>query len=185
MPIFSDRPPSDLGRSGMRIVRTPADRPLVAYITSNELIGCPTHFVNHRTIPCEGEDVCEHCHEGIGWRWHAYLAIVLVDTHEHVILELTKAACDPFRVYADWHGDLRGAKIKAWRVNKRINGRILTKIKPPEQNDPKLPDPPLVSKILCHMWGVPFNAVHRTADTHAGAVRLTVDASKGDGRHTL
>lgn len=63
MPTFSDNVPDDPRGPSFPIVRTPLGRPLVAIVTSPNLVGCYTHFFHGRTIPCEGSG-CRLCLQG-------------------------------------------------------------------------------------------------------------------------
>ncbi|KKL13131.1 hypothetical protein LCGC14_2528840, partial [marine sediment metagenome] len=83
MPKWQSAPPADQPGFSLRILRTPTNKPIVAYVTSTDVIGCITHFARNRTIPCEGQDNCTWCEEGFSWRWHGYLAALLTDTLEH------------------------------------------------------------------------------------------------------
>jgi hypothetical protein len=182
MPHFTSEPPKGLGHSGMPIVRTPAKRPFLAWITCRELVGTPTHYVNHRTVPCEGEAQCKHCLEGVGWRWHAYLSVLTEDTHEHVLWEMTARASDPIRAYAKMHGSLRGAKIKATRANGKPNGRLIVLIRSDDAMHLMLPEPPIIPKVLCHIWGIPYTLIREARTARPGARQVIVDPADTDGR---
>lgn len=153
MPKFDDSPPSDLGRSGYRLIRTPANSPLFAHVLSEKLVGCKTHFVGNRTIPCEAPD-CESCNSGVPWRWHAYLAIVIEATREIVIFETTARASAAFIDYHQRYGTTRGCHLKAQRLNNRTNGRVLIQARPADLAKINLPPAPDVEKLLCHIWNI-------------------------------
>jgi len=106
MPTFSNRPPPEGHRPGIALVRTPANRPLVAIVTSDDLVGTPTHYHRNRTTPCEG-DGCPVCAEGYSWKWHGYLSCIDQATQEHVMFEMTAQAADPFRAYHKQYNTLR------------------------------------------------------------------------------
>ena len=63
MPHFSSNVPVDPRGPAYPIVRTPISRPLVAIVTSPNLVGCYTHYWKGRTIPCEGPE-CPLCMAG-------------------------------------------------------------------------------------------------------------------------
>ncbi|KKL63923.1 hypothetical protein LCGC14_2170260, partial [marine sediment metagenome] len=73
MPIFSHTPPDQGHGPSLRLRRTPGPGTLTATVTCERLIGCPTHFYQRRTVPCEG-DACQACSEGYPWRWHGYIS---------------------------------------------------------------------------------------------------------------
>ena len=153
MPKFDSTPPSDLGRSGYRLIRTPANAPLFAHVLSDKLVGCKTHFVGNRTIPCEAPE-CESCNSGVPWRWHAYLAIVIEATTEIVIFETTARAAAAFSAYHQRYGTTRGCRLKAQRLNNRTNGRVLIQTRPADLAKIVLPPAPDVEKLLCHIWNI-------------------------------
>lgn len=183
MPQWTDRPDPTAHPYALRIIRTPAEKPIVAVVTSLEIIGCRTHFVNNRTVPCEGQTHCHWCHQGHSWRWHGYLACILTESLEHALFEFTATASDTFRNYQLVHGDIRGCKFHAQRPCKRHNGRVVISTKSIDLQRWNLPDPPNVKAILCHIWNV-----QNTNAVDVGRVRqpfkeVTVTPSKADGRN--
>lgn len=158
MPNWNTEPPSGLGRSGIRLVRTPTAHAFLALVLSDNMVGCNTHYVNQRTIPCETPN-CEPCENGIGWRWHGYLAVLVDATKETVLFETTALAAAAFRDYHQVHATLRGCHFKAVRLNQRPNGRLLIQAKPADLANLKLPDAPDVQQLLCHIWNIPPNQV--------------------------
>lgn len=183
MPNWSEKPPEAKDGYPLRIVRTPPDKPLHAIATSTEVLGCCTHFVQNRTIPCEGTDVCKWCQEGHSWRWHGYLAAMITATLEHILFEFTAAASDTFRNYQTVHGTMRGCHFQAIRPSKRHNGRIVIACKPVDAQRCRIPEPPDVKAILCHIWNIQ-NANATTAKITRPPFRdVGVDPSNGDGRN--
>lgn len=164
MPTFDSQPPKDLGRSGYRLIRTPAAHPLVGHVLSEKLVGCNTHFVGNRTIPCEPPN-CDACDSGVPWRWHGYLAIVIEPTKEIAIFECTARAAECFAAYFQRYGTTRGAHFKAQRLNARSNGRVLIQAKPADLAAIHLPPPLKVEKLLCHIWNVPETQTELPART--------------------
>lgn len=158
MPQFDSTPPSDLGRSGYRLIRTPAAHPLIGHIISDNLVGCRTHFSNQRTTPCEAPN-CDCCDNGIAWRWHGYVLLLLDATQEVVIFECTARSSESIAAYKQRYGTTRGAHMKASRVNARHNGRVLLQCKPADLQKITLPNAPSVEKLLCHIWNIPPNQV--------------------------
>lgn len=153
MPRFSQEPPRDENRHGFRLIRTPAAGALRAIVASSKLIGCPTHFVGNRTVPCEKPN-CSPCNNGISWRWHGYLFVLTQPAKELCIFEMTAAASDPFTAYYERMGTLRGCLFQAQRINAKHNGRVLIQCKPADLNHVELPEAPDVPKLLCHIWNI-------------------------------
>lgn len=156
MPNFSSEPPPDQDRHGFRLLRTPAGAPFRGFVVSENLIGCPTHFVGNRTVPCELPH-CEPCENGIGWRWHGYLLVQVEATTELIIFETTAAASTAFAQYHKRHGTTRGCYFQATRVNNKPNGRVLIVTKPADLAKVNLPQPMDLAKLLSHIWNIAPN----------------------------
>lgn len=139
----------------MRILRTPSTKPIVAIATSTDVLGCITHFARNRTIPCEGAKDCPWCLEGHSWRWHGYLSAILTETLEHFLFEFTAAASSTFQQYQRLQNTMRGCYFKASRPSLKHNGRVVIACKPADEARLRLPEPPDVKKILCHIWNIP------------------------------
>ena len=178
MPKFSHEAPSQGDRHGFRLVRTPASPPFRAFVISENLIGCPTHYVANRTIPCESPN-CEPCENGIGWRWHGYLLVQIEATSEQVIFEMTAAASDAFKKYYERHGTTRGCYFQATRANNRSNGRVLIQCKPADLQKINLPQPLNLIKLLSHIWNIPPNQTQQ-AESHprAPAINIRTDRTR-------
>lgn len=164
MPNFDTSPPTDLGRSGYRLIRTPAAHPLIGHILSDNLIGCRTHFTANRTIPCESPN-CELCNTGIAWRWHGYVLIVIDATQEVVIFECTARSSQSIAAYFQRYGTTRGAHMKAARSPARANGRVLIQLRPADLEKVNLPKALAVEKLLCHIWNIPEGHVSTSEGT--------------------
>lgn len=154
MPSFSNTPPRDPKGHGLPILRTPANGRLILAITSDDLIGCATHWYGGRTQPCEGE-FCEACREGHSWRWHGYVAGILSQTRRHVVAEFTAQACEQICRYRNEHTTLRGAILTAQRHRNRANGRVLIFLKPGDTALLNLPPAPDLTVALSILWNLP------------------------------
>lgn len=183
MPRWSNDPPADLDRFAFRIVRTPAAKPLTAIATSTDVVGCCTHFINNRTIPCEGPPNCPACTEGYSWRWHGYLSAVLTDTLEHVLFEFTAATSETFRTYLKLHNNMRGCHFKASRPSGKPNGRVVIAAKPTDEQRVRLPDPPDIKQILCHIWNVKLNSTKQVSTTRVPFLQVHTSPDNSDGRN--
>jgi len=157
MPQWSATPPTPRDHHAFRILRTPRDKPLLAICTCHNVVGAPTHYVNNRTMPCEGPPNCKACAEGNSWRWHGYLSALKAGSHEHFLFEFTAAASDTFKNYMAIYGTLRHCKFTASRSSLRPNGRVVIACQHVDEASVRLPDAPDIRRILCHIWGVPFN----------------------------
>jgi len=159
MPNYSHRPPEQPNGPALPIRRTPAYKPLVAIVTSDDLVGCYTHFHKGHTVPCEAPD-CEACNDGLPYRWHAYLSAVDRDTGLHFIFECTAQAAENFVTYRDAHGTLRGCCFQAQRLNQRPNGRVIIQTKPYDVAQHRIPNPPEITKCLAILWSLPTPDVY-------------------------
>ena len=156
MPRWSQQPPPHDDGVPFRLVRVPADKTISGVVTSEEPLGCPTHFANNRTVPCEGEATCPLCKDGSPRRWHCYAAVLLMPSYEHVILELTGNGSDPLRNYWRNAQTIRACLIQAYRPSHRPNGRVVLTCKPGDEQRLRLPPPPHIARIMCSIWNVPY-----------------------------
>jgi len=183
MPQWSDHPTSNGQLYAFRIVRTPATGSVDALCTSPGLHGCPTHFVSNRTIPCEGSDACKLCAAGHSWRWHGYVSCVLVKTNEHVLFECTAQAADTFATYLCHNPSLIGCHFLARRPSGRQNGRVIIQARTHDLSTARLPDPPNVRRILCHIWGVQYTESTETPSERRPFHAVRVHPSTADARY--
>lgn len=178
MPQFSNEPPAGGDRQGIDLIRTPANRPFVAIVTSEDLVGCATHFYRNRTTPCEGDD-CAICAEGLPWRWHGYLSCVDQYTTDHVMFEFTANASDAFRVYRNQYRTLRGCHFKATRQGSKYNGRVHIICKPADLAGKRLPAGVNLPAMCCHIWNIPMTAAKTEGKNHSHpALRVIGDVLK-------
>ena len=154
MPNFTNRPPAEPRGPAFPLQRTPTSKPLIAIITCDDLIGCPTHFFKGRTQPCSAPD-CEACLEQVSWRWHGYVSALNVTTHEHFIFEMTAQATDALVAYRKQHDTLRGCLFEARRLHARQNARVILRCKPADLQQISLPTPPNLEHALSILWNLP------------------------------
>lgn len=154
MPKWSNNPPADPRGPSLRLRRTPGPGSLTAVVTCSDMIGCPTHFYRHRTIPCETPN-CEACDSGFPWRWHGYVSAIDVKTNEHFIFEMTAQAAEDFKAYRERHLTLLGCLFHVTRLGDHRNGRVITRTKPADLTKMNLPAAPDLMKCLCHIWNIP------------------------------
>lgn len=70
MPTFTRNVPDDPRGPSFPIVRTPPAKPLIGIITSEDLVGCYTHYYKGRTVPCDGK-ACQQCIDKVGIHHYA------------------------------------------------------------------------------------------------------------------
>lgn len=158
MPIFNPPDPTARELVPFRLLRTPPAKPIRGIITSPSLVTARTHYANNRTVPCGLQTPCPLCEEGFAWRHHTYVSLVLSDTYEHVILELTFNAAETLRNLQRVSENLRGTQITTSRPSGRPNGRIVVALRPGDPVRTSIPDPPNIERILCHIWGIKYDA---------------------------
>lgn len=179
MPQFSNEPPTGGDRQGIALIRTPANRPFVAIVTSEDLVGCATHYYRNRTTPCEGDD-CAICAEGLPWRWHGYLSCVDQHTNDHVMFEFTANASDAFRTYRNQYRTMRGCHFKATRQGNRYNGRVHIICKPADLAGKRLPPGANLPAMCCHIWNIPMDSAKVKGENHRHpALRVVSDVLQG------
>jgi len=155
---WTNTPPSTTSDCGYRLIRTPPFKPLRGIILADDLLGTPTHYTKGRTLPCpQGE--CEHCANGLPYRWHAYVPILCMPGKERVILEMTALAADQLKGYHSRFGTLRGLEVYADRPSRKPNGRIVILAKASGIPDTELPVAPDIRRILLHIWGIDDAAI--------------------------
>jgi len=150
---WSNAPPTDPSRVGLPLQRTPAARPLTAIVTSDDLLGCYTHFFGGRTVPHEVQN-CVACQKGVPYRWHGYVSAVDVSTHLHFLFETTAQAAEAFTQYRKANGKLRGCLFEATRMHRRHNGRVIIRTKPADLGKVPLPDAPDLRVVLSVIWNI-------------------------------
>jgi len=173
MPNFSNQLPPESETKGFDLKRTPPDSPLKGLITSDDIVGCYTHWWGGRTVPCEG-DSCEACHNSAPARFHCYLSLCLNGSRQHVIFECTSKAAD---VLVDWrntHGTLRGTLLTAHRPKRVKNSKVELLLKHVDLTATILPKPPDVRQALCVLWKLPTTAMP-TNDAEHNAPLITPD----------
>ncbi len=180
MPRFSHDVPDNPRGPALPIRRTPAGHPLDAIVTSEDLIGCFTHFYRGSTVPCEGADCIPH-QEGIPFRWHAYMAAVEVRSNLHFLYEVTALAADHFVAYRDIHSTLRGCQFRAERWNRKHNGRIIIQTKQASLGERMLPPAPDLEKCLAILWHLPAgNVTTPDRDPETNMPHVHVDPPKDE-----
>ncbi len=153
MPQFSNEAPDDPRGHSLQILRTPTGAALTAIVTSEDLIGCPTHFWGGRTTPHEDED-CKACEAGLPWRWHSWLSAWNPRDHHHFIFESTARVTKIFTAYRDNHHTLRGCKFRAHRRSNIPNSRVLLECQPTDLDGVRLPNPPDLIKCMSIIWNI-------------------------------
>jgi hypothetical protein len=194
MPTWSNTPPPLDASTGFTLLRTPPDRPLVAVVTTDDLIGCQTHYWGGRTVPCEATpdpktgqldtSPCPACLNLQPRRWHAYVAAFDPKTRTHFLFETTARAALAFQDYRLAHGTTRGCYFQAVRPRPGKNTRIEITTKPFDQQKCPLPNPPNLIRALSVIWQLPATALHTPADESSAKTittcRATVRRMRGE-----
>lgn len=160
MPTFSNEMPHDPRGLSLPLKRCPVGKPVIAIVTSQDLIGCKTHFYQGKTQPCENES-CAACLDGVRWTWHSYLSAYDHAAKLHFLFESTARATEAFVQYRDAHGLLRGCLFRAQRTQLRANARVYIETKPADLEKYSLPDPPDLAKILGIIWNLPADVLEQ------------------------
>lgn len=172
-PRYTTDVPADPRGPSFPILRTPAYKPLIAIVTSEDLIGTFTHYFHGRTTPCDG-DGCPACHDGLPYRWHAYQSAYNPENAMHFIFECTAQAAETFVQYRENGITLRGCKFQAIRLGGKPNGRVMIKTMTADLTQIALPKPPDLTKALAILWNLPDTDVEvrgRDAQNRTGRVR--------------
>lgn len=177
MPIWQTTPPDTPTGNGLPILRTPAGREIQAAVTCHEVLGCPTHYYQGRTIPCEEPD-CPPCKEGNPWRWHGWVTAINHQSGHQFLFEFTAQASEPFTQWFKEYGSLRGCLFRAKRLGHRSNSRVHLTTKPLDMTKHPLPDAPNVRKLLSVIWGIPYTEIIEQG-TQKHATRIHIERGNG------
>lgn len=173
MPTWSHEVPTPGRGPSFPLKRTPQGRGIIAIVTSDDLIGCDTHWWGGHTVPCEGQQ-CEAHKAGIPFRWHGYLSAVDTTSHLHFIFEMTAQAADVFKDFRKAHGTLRGCIFEAKRLKSAHNSRVCIRCKPADLREAHLPQPPDLPACMAIIWSVPNQDV-QVAGTLKDVPRVCLD----------
>jgi hypothetical protein len=154
MPAWSNKPPAVEKHLAFQLQRTPQDRPLCGIVTSEDMIGCNTHYWGGRTVPCEAPN-CKACNESMPYRWHAYMSVYSEKSREHFLFEVTARAAVAFEQYRMAHGTLRGCLFNAVRPKRAKNSKVEIITKPADLTKYHIPDPPDLIKAMSVIWQLP------------------------------
>ncbi len=165
MPTYSNTPPDPDEQRALPIRRTPTNGQLRAAITTDDLIGTPTHFYGGHTVPCEPPN-CEACGKGIPWTWHGYVAAIQAGSRLHFIFEFTAQVGQTFRDYYDVQSTLRGCLFTAERMHHRPNGRVIITLTPGDLAVLNLPRPPDMQACLGIIWHIPSTSSSVSRDVN-------------------
>lgn len=178
MPHWTNEPPRDQITHALPIRRTPVHGPLVGIITSEDILGCDTHYWHSRTLPCERPD-CPACNEGYPYRWHAYCSVWCPKPAAHIVLELTVQPTEPLLLYRRAQGSLRGCLIEVSRSGSRPNGRVLLRCKPADLTRVQLPSAPNLRSVLAIIWNIAQPAVTGITRANWAPADASPDAPRG------
>lgn len=179
MPNWTHNPPDDPRGYGLPIIRTPANRTLKAVVTSDQLIGCDTHFWGGHTVPCTRPD-CEADKAGIAYRWHGYISAFNPADELHFVFEMTAQAAAKFTTYREEHHTLRCCQFEAWRWGHKKNGRVILKLQHSAIPTHALPEAPDLANVMAIIWRLPIPQVTVTGKLR-GAPRVWA-SNDGDGQ---
>jgi len=181
MPTRTKSPPVDQLGHGLPLVRTPAGRSLTAIVTSKTLIGTDTHFWGGHTVPCERPE-CEACNNGIGYRWHGYLAAYNPLDQLHFIFEMTANAAAVFNDYQLVNKTLRCCQFEAYRWKRLRNGRVIIKCEHSAIAPHALPNAPDLERVMAVIWRLPIPNV-KVEGIERGSPKVYA-SSRGNGQES-
>lgn len=173
MPAFTNVPPADPRGTALHLIRTPTHQQLRAVITSEDLLGCFTHFWRGRTLPCDVED-CEACRQGLPFRWHAWVSCWTSKPSRHLLFEMTAQAAETLVQYREANNGLRGCEFTAWRPSRKPNGRVCMTTRKSPANDDQLPPGADLVKALSIIWNVALPSFN-VMDCLKGIPRVTMN----------
>jgi len=169
MPTWRTELPPEGNNRGYDLLRTPTATPLIAIVTSDDLLVCDTHYWHGRTTPCErlcnpegrtiDDSHCPACLEKAAWRSHVYVAAFDAKKRIHFIFECTVHAAKLFKEYHDAAGTLRGCIFNATRPKATPNGKVSIITHAADLSKTFLPAAPNVADALAVIWRLPRTAI--------------------------
>jgi len=172
MPTWRTELPPEGKNRGYDLKRTPTSAPLIAIITSTELLVCDTHYWHGRTTPCErqcnaegrtiDDTQCPACLEKAAWRSHVYVSAFDAKKREQFIFECTTHAAKVLKEYHDAAGTLRGCIFNATRPKQTPNGKVCIITHAADLSKTFLPEAPDVTAALAVIWRLPRKALDLT-----------------------
>ena len=174
MPTWSHDLPKEKSHMGFDLRRTPADKPLLAIVTSDNILVTDTHYWGGRTVPCERPD-CTACNASVPYRTHVYISAFCGRSHEHFLFECTANAAKAFEEYRQANSTLRGCLFQASRPKGTKNGKVVIITKPADLSRTPVPSAPDVKLALCVIWRLPVSAM-RAEHLANGSPCLRTDA---------
>lgn len=180
-----DVPPDPKGRV-FDLIRVKRQGSVKGIVTSDRSLSQMTHFWGGRTIPHPDED-CPACAEGLAYRWHTYVAAYSVRLKTPFLFECTSRAANPFKLYIETYGSLRGCEFLATRLGTRVNSRVHIQTKPANLESVYIPNAPNLLACLCRIWNVPYAdcAIARPQATEPIATLHRVDGDQQINRPRL
>lgn len=120
-------------------------------ITSNQLYQPHTHWIPPRTLPCVGED-CGGCGSGLAKREEGFVSVIRSRDRAHIIMRLTKHACEVILRGTIPGCSLRGVVFEAKRRGPKPNGFVQIALDPVEKETARLPVAPDLEVHLFRVW---------------------------------
>jgi len=162
MPDWSTSPPEERDYARIRLTRCPVGGSVGGIITSEQLVGCPTHWATHRTTPCSAwidrsttpptVHSCDLCHTGSPVRWHGYVSYLNEISGREFVLEVTALCAKAIEEAQHRHGTLRGLRFSAHRISKRPNARVEIDFAATSIDVRTLPHPVDVQAFMATLW---------------------------------
>lgn len=151
MSFWTTKAPDPREFATIRLMRVPTAGAILGVITSEEVLGCYTHWDTYRTQPCPGNG-CPLCLQGQPKRWQGYISIQDQTTQKQAVIQLTALAAQQLEQERARYGHLRGLLTQFSRAAKRPNGRILVQCRQ-LPNPPTDLDPPVnIPKYMALIW---------------------------------
>lgn len=151
MPSWSNVAPEPRDFANIRLMRVPAKGNLLGIITSEEVIGCYTHWDKSRTQPCP-DKTCTKCHEGIPRRWQAWISLVSQVTDRQIVVQVSPLAHQALDEARAKYGYLRGLLCQLSRQAPRENARIIVDTRQLPKPPDGLPPPVDIQRYMENIW---------------------------------
>lgn len=127
---------------------------LYMVITTEQVMGVETHWIEQRTTPCMQEvGDCRGCTAGLAKRWKGYLGGADLSTGRLGIIEVTLGAWEHCPRLQERDKSLRGLIAKLYRRGTKRNSPAFIELQAPTKNI-LLPPFPDLARQLRIIWGL-------------------------------
>lgn len=138
----------------MHVQRLKAGQHLSVYVLSREIEGVWTHWNGRRSFPCRlNGQPCPPALHCLPQVWKGYLHVLIPDTEQTLVVELTSAAARQVKEQLGPRDTLRGILLELSRGKAANNSRLTARLLLPHPHPESLPGAKDPIPSCEHLWG--------------------------------